>query len=239
MKNYYRVMLGKKSIHAQACVAGNFIGADYDIHQDLTGKLPGKWRDFNREFIPIYLAGHPSKTKVAAGLACGALWRVSKGINRGDVVLCPDGEGHYHVGEINGDYTYHPEGVLPHRRSVHWFDPTIDRDDMSEVLKSSTGSPGTVIDISGHRDEIENLIAGISAPKLISTNGTVEDPLAFAMEKHLEDFLIQNWAQTELAKEYNIYEEDGEYVGQQYPTDTGPIDILAVSKDKRHCWCWN
>jgi restriction system protein len=27
--------------------------------------------------------------------------------------------------------------------------------------------------------------------------------------------------------------EDGEPVGQQYQTDTGPLDILAVSKDKK------
>ena len=39
--------------------------------------------------------------------------------------------------------------------------------------------------------------------------------------------------QTELGKQYDIYEEDGELVGQQYPSDTGPIDILAVSKDKK------
>jgi restriction system protein len=52
------------------------------------------------------------------------------------------------------------------------------------------------------------------------------------MEKHLEDFLVQNWAQTELGKEFDIYQEDGERVGQQYATDTGPLDILAVSKDK-------
>lgn len=52
------------------------------------------------------------------------------------------------------------------------------------------------------------------------------------MEKHLEDFLVQNWAQTDLGKEYDIFEEDGEKVGQQYPTDTGPMDILAIKKDK-------
>ena len=44
---------------------------------------------------------------------------------------------------------------------------------------------------------------------------------------------MQNWKSTELGKHYNIYEEDGEIVGQQYPSDTGPIDILAISKDKR------
>ncbi|MEA3349773.1 MAG: endonuclease NucS, partial [Chloroflexota bacterium] len=57
------------------------------------------------------------------------------------------------------------------------------------------------------------------------------------LEKYLEDFLIRNWAQTALAKEYDVYEEDddedGKYTGQQYPTDTGRMDILAISKDKQ------
>lgn len=44
---------------------------------------------------------------------------------------------------------------------------------------------------------------------------------------------MQNWAQTDLGKEYDIFEEDGERVGQQYATDTGPLDILAISKDKK------
>jgi len=53
------------------------------------------------------------------------------------------------------------------------------------------------------------------------------------MEKHLEDFLVANWEGTELGKYYNIYEEEGEKVGQQYLTDSGPVDILAISKDKK------
>ena len=36
-----------------------------------------------------------------------------------------------------------------------------------------------------------------------------------------------------MGREYNIYELDGEIVGQQYPTDTGPLDILAISKNKK------
>jgi restriction system protein len=36
-----------------------------------------------------------------------------------------------------------------------------------------------------------------------------------------------------LGKDFDIYEEDGERVGQQSATDTGPMDILAVSKDKK------
>jgi restriction system protein len=225
-------MLGQKSVYAAECFAGSFIGTDFGIDQDLTRKLPEEWRAFNQEFIPIYLAKHPDKTKIGAGLACGALWTVSKGITRGDLVLCPDGSGHYRVGEVNGDYTYEPGKILFHRRPVQWLNVSIDRAAMSEALRNSTGSIGTVSNISRYSEEIEGLIGGVSAPKLISTDETVEDPTAFALEEHLEDFLVENWAQTELGKEYDIYEEDGEKA-QQYQTDTGPLDILAISKDKK------
>ena len=227
MKSYYRIMLGKGSKYAAECFTGNFIGANFDIHQDLSGKLPEDWRAFNKEFIPVFLAEHPDKSKIGAGLRCGFLWTMSKGIQKDDIVLCPDGSGHYRVGKITGEYLYQPDGALPHRRPVQWLDHTIDRADMSESLRNSTGSIGTVSNITRHNEEIEKLISGCSGPG-------VEDPSAFAMEKHLEDFLVQNWAQTDLGKEYDIFEEEGEKVGQQYPTDTGPVDILAISKDKKN-----
>jgi restriction system protein len=104
---------------------------------------------------------------------------------------------------------------------------------MSEGLRGSTGAINTLSTITKHSDEIERLIAGNRPPTLISTDETVEDPSSFALEKHLEDFLVQNWKQTELGKKYDIFEEDGELVGQQYPSETGPIDILAISKDKK------
>lgn len=223
-------MLGKKSIHAAEGFLGNFIGADFEIYHNLTAELPDDWRHFNKKFIPVFLSNHPDKTKISAGLACGALWMVSKGIRNGDIVLCPDGSGSYRVGEISGDYFYAPNEVLPHRRPVNWLNAIINRADMSDALRNSTGSIGTVSTVSQYVVEIEKLIGG--TPTLISTDVTVEDPSAFAMEKHLEDFLVMNWSQTELGKDYNIYEEDGEKVGQQYPTDTGPMDILAIKKDK-------
>ncbi len=232
MTSYYRVMLGQKSAFAEECFKGNFIGTDFGIDQDLSKKLPTDWRTFNKEFIPIYLAKHPDKKKISAGLACGALWTVSKGILDGDRALCPDGTGKYRVAEVKGGYYYEPGKVLPHRRPVNWLDVTIERAAMSEALRNSTGSIGTVSNISQHRDEIEKLIGGASAPTLISTDASVEDPASFALEEHLEDFLIKNWAQTELGKDYDIYEEDGEKA-QQYQTDTGPLDILAISKDKK------
>jgi restriction system protein len=57
--------------------------------------------------------------------------------------------------------------------------------------------------------------------------------LSFAMEKYLEEFLVANWASTELGKTHDIFSIDGEIVGQQYLTDNGRMDILAISKDKK------
>ncbi|MEM6257440.1 MAG: endonuclease NucS domain-containing protein [Planctomycetota bacterium] len=231
---YYRVMLGKGSKHAEECVAGGFIGTDFKIHQDLTKKLTDQWRAFNKKMIPVYMKVWPDKSKVAAGLACGAVWTVSRGLLTGDIVLCPDGKGRYHVGRIKSDYYYAKDEILPHRRDVEWLDKPVRREDMSQALKYSTGSIGTVSNITKYAEEIDKLIGGSKPAAVVSEEGEIiEDPSVFAMEKHLEDFLVRNWKQTELGKKYNIFEEDGEIVGQQYPTDTGPIDILAVSKNKK------
>ena len=99
MRKHYRVMLGRKSIHAQECFAGGFIGVDFGINEDLSRKLPEEGRVFNKDYIPVFLAGHPDKTQIGAGLACGTLWTVSKGIKKGDVVLSPDGSGSYRNAE--------------------------------------------------------------------------------------------------------------------------------------------
>lgn len=232
MKSYYRVMCGSGSAYADECFAGNFIGTDFDIDQDLTKKLPNELRPFNKEFVPIYLQKHPAKNKIGAGLACGALWTVSKGIQNGDLVLCPDGAGQYRVGEVNGDYYYAPGKILFHRRPVAWLNIVVERAVMSETLRNAAGLIGTVRNLTQHRDELEKLIDGRTLPTLVSTDASVEDPTLFALEEHLEEFLVKNWAHTELGKDYEIYEEDGEKA-QQYQTDTGPLDILAISKDKK------
>lgn len=226
-------MLGKGSTHAALCFAENFIGANFGINQDLTNVLPDSWRAFNAEFIPVYQAGHPGKSKISAGLACGMLWTVCKGMKLGDCILCPDGSGSYRTGEITGNYIYVPGQILPHRRTVRWLNQGIERSEMSDALRKSSGSIGTVCDISAYQEEIERLLGSQELPVLRATDGTIESPVAFALEKHLEDFLVANWSQTELGINYDIYEDDGECIGQQYNTDTGAIDILAIRKDKR------
>ena len=230
---YFRVMLGRKSVFLDECISSNFIGVDFEILQDLKYELVDDWRDFNRKFIPIYLSNHPEKTKVAAGLACGAIWTVCKGINQGDRVITPDGSGSYHVCEVTGEYYYKEGGNLMHRRPVRWLDIKILRDQMSDELRHSAGSIGTVSNLSNYEAEFERLIVNPTPPAIIALDPIIEEPANFALEKHLEDFLVANWKNTLLGKQFNIFEDEGEKVGQQYQTDSGPIDILAVSKDNK------
>lgn len=232
-KNYYRLMLGARSVYAKECLTGGFIGGSWGFSTDLSSDLGEDWRVFNKKLIPTFLQANPDKSKVAAGLACGMLHTICKGILIGDLVLCPDGSGDYHYGEINSNYYFVAGDILPHRRRVKWNDRTISRSEMSEKLQRSTGSIGTVSNITKYVSEIEKLINGNAAPIITSNDTTVEDPSVFAMEKHLEDFLVLNWSSTALGRTHDIFSEDGEILGQQYPTDTGPIDILAVSKDRK------
>lgn len=233
MKSYYRIALGKGGQYADDARTSGYICAGFLPDMDLTGKLPDNFREFNTVFVPVYLEKYPEKTRIGAGLACGQLWTVSKGIKKGDIVLSPNGQGEYIVGEVSGEYQYVAGNEMPHRRPVQWFSDTISRESMSEALKNSSGGITTVVNLTKYSPEIELLLEGKAPATFIINDETVEDPSVFALEKHLEDFLEQNWKHTDLGKKYDIFEEDGERVGRQYPSDTGPIDILAISKDKK------
>lgn len=231
-KNYFRLMLGRKSVNAEECFKNNYVGVDFSFNFNLQDELVENWKDFNEKFIPIYLESHEDASKIKAGLACAMVYKMSKGIKLGDMILCPDGKGSYSVAEVVGNYYYKDGGPLQHRRQVKWLDLDIKRDEMSDALRNSAGGISTLISISKHSNEIEKFLNNESIPNITTNDPEVEDPTGFALERHLEDFLVTNWDQTELSKKYDIY-EDEENTGQQFPTDTGPIDILAISKDRK------
>lgn len=226
-------MPGAKSKHLQECLTGGFIGVDFGINEDISNYLSDDVKTFKERYRPIYLEDRPDKSKVAAGLACGTIWTVCYDLKKGDIILCPDGKGEYIVGEIESNY-YHVSGeILQHRRRVSWQKTPVRKEDMTESLRNSIGSILTNCDITKYSDELESLIKGGKSPTIISSDLSVENASEFALEKHLEDFLVKNWNSTTLGKKYDIYELNGEIVGQQFPTDTGPIDVLAISKDKK------
>ena len=232
MKNYYRLILGRGNEYSNEAKQGNFVGIGFLGKNDLTNDLIG-FEEFLSKYIPVYLQLHPKKTKSAASLHCGMLWRIVSKFQVGDVVLSPDGKGNYYVGEISSDYQYHKDLILPHRREIKWHSKIIAKTEMSNSLKNSSGSISTLITIKKYADEIESLLSGSNPNMITVSDETVENASEFALEEQLEEFLVENWGSTELGKNYEIFQVDGETIGQQYYTDVGEIDILAISKDKK------
>lgn len=69
-----------------------------------------------------------------------------------------------------------------------------------------------------------------SLPRLLPS----PDPesTAFSLERHLHDFLRDNWDLTELGRDWTLYEEGGDLAGYEYPTSVGRIDLLARHREE-------
>jgi hypothetical protein len=65
--------------------------------------------------------------------------------------------------------------------------------------------------------------------------GGVAGPVRFGLERHLHEFLWENWPNTDLGRDWALYEENGEEVGYEYVCDVGRIDLLARHR-KRSEW---
>lgn len=233
MSRYFMIRLGRGGTYLPECTGGGFVGVDYGINEDLAGKFPAEWRAFNAQYIPVWLDNHPGKSKVAAGLACAALWTLGEHLRVGEYVLSPNTSGVFQVGRVSGEYRYDSSSPLPHQRPVEWLPVTVLRDEMSDDLRRATNSALTVVNLSGFAEELKLLVEGDGQPSISVDDEAVEDPATFALERHLEDFLVENWNGTVLGKTHDIYSEDGEILGRQFPADTGRIDILAISKDRK------
>lgn len=230
MKKYNRVMLGRGAMYAKECRDNGYIGAHFDIDVDLSDSLYENWRDFNKKFIPLWMSNVPGKSTTSAGLACGFLWTIVKGLKIGDIVLCPSGEGYYYVGVIDSDYYYVPNAVLPHRRKVIWLDKVIDRKSMSKELKNSSGSIGTCCDVTKYAAEIENLIGGTGYVPPTPQKKEQETPAKHFDERSLHK-LFCNYLKTRGIYAKTIYHEKSSTKGDNAQKWIHPDIVGAQFED--------
>lgn len=230
MKKYNRVMLGRGAMYAKECRDNGYIGAHFDIDVDLSDSLYENWRDFNKKFIPLWMSNVPGKSTTSAGLACGFLWTIVKGLKIGDIVLCPSGEGYYYVGVIDSDYYYIPNAVLPHRRKVNWLDKVIDRKSMSKELKNSSGSIGTCCDVTKYAAEIENLIGGTGYVPPTPQKKEQETPAKHFDERSLHK-LFCNYLRTRGIYAKTIYHEKSSTKGDNAQKWIHPDIVGAQFED--------
>ncbi len=87
----------------------------------------------------------------------------------------------------------------------------------------------TLMEVS--EDQYRNVVEGSGTN--VGTRETpaeVEDTSEFILEKYLEDFIVSNFT-TIFKGRMRIFQETEENDGQQYSTDIGPIDILAIEPE--------
>ncbi len=218
-------MLGRNSSFAKEYIEHNRIGMNFDVVEDISFLKLSDYKNFSHKLAPIISEACPNKTRISIGRATGALWRFLTEMKQEDIVVTPDGNNNYIIGTISSDYIYTPNKDLPHQREVKWL-KIISKEELSQPLLRSLSSPGTITDLAPYSSEIDSLLT--SNQEISSTSS-----IPFLLEKYLEEFMVSNWNNLELAKEYDILSDEEGITGRQYIVDTGKIDILAISKDKK------
>ncbi|MGO9777323.1 MAG: endonuclease NucS domain-containing protein [Terracidiphilus sp.] len=74
-------------------------------------------------------------------------------------------------------------------------------------------------------------VAGSSEPPMEGLPAPTQAGGGFALERQLQEFLLENWDRSPLASEWTIYSTDDDpEAGNEFPTDVGRVDILAAHK---------
>lgn len=114
------------------------------------------------------------------------------------------------VGSIIG-FTDNVE--TPQGPAIKFLVSCLDTADILEYARPDTSKKKIAVNMS------ENSIEPITC--------STERPISsFALEKHLEEYILTNWKTTPFA---GLYEIRGD--SRQFPTTTGPLDILAYKRD--------
>lgn len=78
-----------------------------------------------------------------------------------------------------------------------------------------------------------NVIMGFAGDQIQSNVAdSIEDETTFALEKYLEEFIIENWKGIDFGEKLKLYVDSDGNTGQQYYTsEVGYLDILAVDNE--------
>jgi restriction system protein len=156
------------------------------------------------------------------------IWAFYHEIGPGDFVIARRGlKTLAAVGKVTQSAVYspgkNPYNDHPNILGVSWQELPRDKVFPSIVFQRPTLAP--VSD-----EEFRKFVEGVPLDPPESPEG-IEDHNAFVLEKYLEEFIVSNF-DTIFKRDIKIY-VDSEGDGQQYDTEVGRIDILAVeSKSK-------
>ncbi len=77
------------------------------------------------------------------------------------------------------------------------------------------------------------VIMGNEPDKIGGAEEMAEEEMAYALEKHLEDFIVENWQKIDFGEKLDLFVDENGNKGQQYYTEeVGYIDLLAQDSNK-------
>jgi len=174
-------------------------------------------------------SAYPDKPLSTRTLIGNMLWSFYHDINPGDIIIARKGRKCLAaVGMVNKTAHYspnrNPEISHPNFLSVEWQTQPRDKLFQNIVFPMHTLSESSEL-------QYKTLLEGNDILSVTTTTPeNIEDPSAFVLEKYLEDFIVTNFKSI-FKEKLKIYTDNDGASGQQFNTEIGPIDILAVEPE--------
>jgi endonuclease NucS-like protein len=188
-----------------------------------------------RDEIEKAVAGaQPNRPPSTKALIANMIWRFYREIAVGDFIIARKGlkilAG---VGRVTARAEYIPgkNATIEHPNflAVDWQE-----EPRGKVFPVTVFRMFTLAEIS--KDQFAQLTEGVTAQGASQADDATDEialgpeQYVFALEKYLEEFIVSNFNAV-FKKKMHVYEDTQGNKGQQYQTDVGPIDILAVEAD--------
>jgi len=178
-------------------------------------------------------ATFPLKPPATKSLYTNMIWAFYHEIAPGDFVIARRGRKTLAgTGKVVESAIYapgkNPTNTHPHFLEVAWQSEPRDKRFPSVVFPMQTVA--SLSDV-----EYRHFVEGsITASVLPAPTEALEDPNEFVLEKYLEDFIVNNFEVIFKGKMKIFADAEGEEnEGQQYQTEIGKIDILAIESSSK------
>lgn len=176
-------------------------------------------------------SSYPDKPAATHGLFINMIWAFYHEIVPGDFVIARRGRKTLAaVGEVSESAFYapgtNPAHGHPNFLKVSWQEQPRDKGFSSVVFPMPALAKFS-------EEQFHSVLEGTELkPDPSEAAEATEDPNAFILEKYLEEFIVSNF-DTIFKGELKIFEDADGNDSQQYFTDIGSIDILAVELKSR------
>jgi restriction system protein len=175
---------------------------------------------------------YPDRSPASKRYIRKTIWTFSHEINHGDFVIARRGLKVLEAeGQVSRSAFYEPgkNPSLDHPRflGVSWKKPPHRKVFLTSVFIQNTIQTVTEEDFQKLLERSVTEPATSEAP-----GGVEEDRIGIILEKYLQELMVGNF-DTIFKGELTIFKDADGKGGQQYPTDVGPIDILAFEPNSK------